>query len=338
MPFNPNIKNTSMPVVKNTAKKKTPPKRPVGKQTFSAPTDDRVTQLNAMDPAERYKQVLSMMGNQLGSRQGNTGLRFNQGQQDWLQSLSLPDLLNELGGAFNRQRPHFGNPVAQGGVPSPVGPQVANEQPQPMPGGGNIRNTSMGSSVSGQSGKPDLVQALSQLRNMTGGGGNQSLNGGGFMAPGGNTLYKTGDPNNPMRTGLQLPWDGMNRAAGAGGSGAPQVQPTANQMPPSLMPYLGGMGVAGYGPAPLGNIGYQPALNLGEPPSGSSYGPSVPSLSFGGGVPSPINGGGYLGGGNPFLGGGMQNMNGGGYQAPGQNPNIMNILSMLRGRPPQGNY
>lgn len=181
MPFNPNIRNTHMadsqPVGNDIRKnnvKKTPKPRPVGKQKFTAPTDEQATQMQGMDPAERYKQALALMGHQLGNRQGNTGLHFNQGQRDWLQTLSVPDLMTELAGAFNRQRPHFGNPVQNGGVPSPIGPQPGNGVPQGMPGGGTIRNTAMGSSTGGGNGM-DLMTAISQLRNMTGGG----LQGGG---------------------------------------------------------------------------------------------------------------------------------------------------------------
>lgn len=214
MPYmNPNkMRNQSMPDVVN----KTVPRRngpvPTGQQKkvavpkppLAAPDQAGMDKLGGVqDPAERYKMALGMLGQQVGNRQGNLGLHFNQGQQDWLQSLNPQDQMKELIAAFGRQRPNFGHQPLHPptGPPSPVGPQpmVPDEShqapPTDQPGmshgvpwysqihsmpavslqqllsGGGVGMLGGGPSVSG-AGVPSPI-----------GGGMQSMNGGGYQAP-----------------------------------------------------------------------------------------------------------------------------------------------------------
>lgn len=224
MPYvNPNkMKNQSMPTVKNKSVPRQngpvpqqPKPKVVGppKPPLTAPDQAGMDKLGGVqDPAERYKMALGMLGQQVGNRQGNIGLHFNQGQQDWLQSLNPQDQMKELIAAFGRQRPNFGHqPLHPPGPPSPVGPQpmipdeshqappgvqVSNpyqsDQPgmyhgvpysqipaMPMPQV-NLQQLLSGSGVGMLGGGPSVSGAgvPSPI-----GGGMQSMNGGGYQAP-----------------------------------------------------------------------------------------------------------------------------------------------------------
>lgn len=169
------------------------PKKPKIAPTrgLQAPGQDKMDQISAVqDPAERYKASLNTLAQQMGNNKGNTGLRFNTGQQEWLQSLNPADQMKELLAAFSRQRPRFGQqPMHNAGVPSPVGPQpmLPNEQHQAPPSGGIMANPY------GQSGFDPMTVTNHALQSQAPGiggvpsplgGGMHSMNGGGYQAPG----------------------------------------------------------------------------------------------------------------------------------------------------------
>lgn len=235
------------------------PKKPKIAPTrgLQAPGQDKMDQISAVqDPAERYKASLNTLAQQMGNNKGNTGLRFNTGQQEWLQSLNPADQMKELLAAFSRQRPHFGQqPMHNAGVPSPVGPQpmIPNEGGQVPPSGQPFDPRSIHATTPYQSDQPGMyhgapysqIQPMPMpqvsLQQLLSGGGGIGMIGGPSASPAGVPSPLGGGMHSMNGGGYQAPPQMQNPYGMQGMNGGGYQAPPSNQNPfmLSLMRMLG---------------------------------------------------------------------------------------------------